>query len=150
MCLYLYIHNKYTQYTHICYVNKNFYFWMRLIAINNLTALLQCIACLTKKEKCLIGLIKLVVLWRIIYLFFFAGTWNHFGVQKGGWILMPSLTLFSGSTGWWVVMFKLTYLKETVLGSVYRWVDSRTIWSDAFLVQLHTGSPRGLKESKKV
>ncbi len=26
MCLYLYIHNKYTQHTHIYYVNKNFYF----------------------------------------------------------------------------------------------------------------------------
>ncbi len=26
MCVYLYIHNKYTQYTHIYYVNKNFYF----------------------------------------------------------------------------------------------------------------------------
>ncbi len=24
MCVYLYIHNKYTQYTHIYYVNKNF------------------------------------------------------------------------------------------------------------------------------
>ncbi len=35
MCLYLYIHNKYTQYTHIYCVNKNFYF----DAINRLTAL---------------------------------------------------------------------------------------------------------------
>ncbi len=26
MNVYLYIHNKYTQYTHIYYVNKNFYF----------------------------------------------------------------------------------------------------------------------------
>ncbi len=26
MCMSLYIHNKYTQYTHIYYVNKNFYF----------------------------------------------------------------------------------------------------------------------------
>ncbi len=25
MGVYLYIHNKYTQYTHIYYVNKNFY-----------------------------------------------------------------------------------------------------------------------------
>ncbi len=25
MCVYLYIHNKYTQYSHIYYVNKNFY-----------------------------------------------------------------------------------------------------------------------------
>ncbi len=24
VCVYLYIHNKYTQYTHIYYVNKNF------------------------------------------------------------------------------------------------------------------------------
>ncbi len=24
MCVYLYVHNKYTQYTHIYYVNKNF------------------------------------------------------------------------------------------------------------------------------
>ncbi len=39
MCVYLYIHNKYTQYTHIYYVNKNL-FWMRLIAINRLTALI--------------------------------------------------------------------------------------------------------------
>ncbi len=26
MCVYLYIHNKYTQYTYIYNVNKNFYF----------------------------------------------------------------------------------------------------------------------------
>ncbi len=39
MCLYLYIHNKYTQYTHIYYVNK-ILFWMRLIAIKRLTSLL--------------------------------------------------------------------------------------------------------------
>ncbi len=26
MWLYLYIHNKYTQYTHLYYVNKNIYF----------------------------------------------------------------------------------------------------------------------------
>ena len=26
MCVYLYIHNKYTQNTHIYYANKNFYF----------------------------------------------------------------------------------------------------------------------------
>ncbi len=26
MSVFLYIHNKYTQYTHISYVNKNFYF----------------------------------------------------------------------------------------------------------------------------
>ncbi len=31
MCVYLYIDNKYTQYTHIYYVNKNFY----LDAINH-------------------------------------------------------------------------------------------------------------------
>ncbi len=36
MCMYLYIHNKYTQYTHIYYVNKNAYFG--LIAINRLRA----------------------------------------------------------------------------------------------------------------
>ncbi len=39
MCVHLYIHNKYTQYTHTYYVNKNL-FWMRLITINNLTALI--------------------------------------------------------------------------------------------------------------
>ncbi len=39
MCVHLYIHNKYTQYTHIYYVNKQL-FWMRLIAINCLTALI--------------------------------------------------------------------------------------------------------------
>ncbi len=33
MCLYLYIHNKYTH-----YINKNL-FWMRLITINRLGAL---------------------------------------------------------------------------------------------------------------
>ncbi len=33
MCVYLYIHNKYTQYTLIYYVNKNFL----LDAINHLT-----------------------------------------------------------------------------------------------------------------
>ncbi len=27
MCLYLYIQNKYTQYTHIYYVNKYFFFF---------------------------------------------------------------------------------------------------------------------------
>ncbi len=39
MSVYLYIHNKYTEYTHIYYVNKNL-FWMRLITINHLTALI--------------------------------------------------------------------------------------------------------------
>ncbi len=28
MCVYLYIHNKYTQYTHIYYVNKNVYLYV--------------------------------------------------------------------------------------------------------------------------
>ncbi len=37
VCVYLCIHNKYTQYTYIYYANKNL-FWMRLIAINHLTA----------------------------------------------------------------------------------------------------------------
>ncbi len=37
--LYFYIHNKYTQYTYIYNVNKNL-FWMQLIAINRLTALI--------------------------------------------------------------------------------------------------------------
>ncbi len=36
MCLYLYMHNKYTQYTLVYYVNKNFI----LDAINRLTALI--------------------------------------------------------------------------------------------------------------
>ncbi len=27
MCVYLYIHNTYTQYTHIYYVNKMFFVW---------------------------------------------------------------------------------------------------------------------------
>ncbi len=39
MCVYLYIHNKYTQHTYIYYVTKKLLFWMRLIAINRLTAL---------------------------------------------------------------------------------------------------------------
>ncbi len=38
MCLYLYIHNKYTQHTHILCKQKCL-FWMRLITINHLTAL---------------------------------------------------------------------------------------------------------------
>ncbi len=33
VCVYLYIHNKYTQYTHIYYVNKNFYKQSRLIVL---------------------------------------------------------------------------------------------------------------------
>ncbi len=45
MCVYLYKHNKYTQYTHIYYVTKNL-FWMRLIAINRLTALKKEYFCL--------------------------------------------------------------------------------------------------------
>ncbi len=36
MCLYLYMHNKYTQYTLVYYVNKTFI----LDAINRLTALI--------------------------------------------------------------------------------------------------------------
>ncbi len=40
VCVYLYIHYKYTQYIYIYYVNNFFLFWMRLIAINNLTALI--------------------------------------------------------------------------------------------------------------
>ncbi len=38
MGVYLYIHNKYTQYTHICYVNKHKKHFI-LDAINHLTAL---------------------------------------------------------------------------------------------------------------
>ncbi len=38
MCVYLYIHNKYTQYTHILCKQK-LLFWMRLFAINSLTPL---------------------------------------------------------------------------------------------------------------
>ncbi len=38
MCVYSYIHNKYTPYTHIC--KQKLLFWMRLIAINHLTALI--------------------------------------------------------------------------------------------------------------
>ncbi len=39
MCLYLYIHNKYTQYKNI-YCVKKLLFWMRLITINHLTVLI--------------------------------------------------------------------------------------------------------------
>ncbi len=39
MCVYLYLHNKYTQYTHILCKQK-LLFWMRLIANNRLTALI--------------------------------------------------------------------------------------------------------------
>ncbi len=41
MCVYLYIHNKYTQYTHILLCEQKLLFWMRLIAINRLAALLN-------------------------------------------------------------------------------------------------------------
>ncbi len=42
MCVYLYIHKyEHTQYKYIYYVNKNLYYWVRLIAINRLTALLH-------------------------------------------------------------------------------------------------------------
>jgi len=37
VCVFIHIDNKYTQYTHIYYINK-LLFWMRLIAINRLTA----------------------------------------------------------------------------------------------------------------
>ncbi len=42
MCLYLYIHNKYTQHTHILYIlcKQKLLFWMWLVAINRLTALI--------------------------------------------------------------------------------------------------------------
>ncbi len=40
MFVYLSIHNKYTQHTHMYYVKKLFLFWMRLIVINHLTALI--------------------------------------------------------------------------------------------------------------
>ncbi len=41
MCVYVYIHNKYTQFTyiHIYNVKKKLLFWMRLIAINRLAEL---------------------------------------------------------------------------------------------------------------
>ncbi len=53
MCVYLYMHNKYTQHTqtHILYyVNKNLFFWMWLIAINRLTALIIIIIILHKSK----------------------------------------------------------------------------------------------------
>ncbi len=34
MCVYLYKHNKYTQYTHIYYVNKNFYLELYFLFYN--------------------------------------------------------------------------------------------------------------------
>ncbi len=39
MCVYLYMHNKYTQYTRLYYVKL--LFWMQLIVINRLTALIK-------------------------------------------------------------------------------------------------------------
>ncbi len=42
MYVYLYIHNKYTQYTHILCKQK-LLFWMQLITINRLTALIKSI-----------------------------------------------------------------------------------------------------------
>ncbi len=39
--MYLFIHNKYTQYTHVYYVNTFFFFLTRLITINCLTALIS-------------------------------------------------------------------------------------------------------------
>ncbi len=39
VCIYIYIYIIYTVHTHIYYVNKHL-FWMRLIAINRLTALI--------------------------------------------------------------------------------------------------------------
>ncbi len=41
ICVYLYIQNKYTQYTLIYDLNKNVYFGCDLIAINHLTALIK-------------------------------------------------------------------------------------------------------------
>ncbi len=43
--MWVYLYKKYTQYTNIYHVNKNF--WMRLIAINRLTALIY----IRRKEK---------------------------------------------------------------------------------------------------
>jgi len=40
MCVYLFIHNKYTQHTHILSKHK-LLFWIRLIVINHLTALVK-------------------------------------------------------------------------------------------------------------
>ncbi len=40
MCVCLYIHNKYTQYTHM-FCKQKLIFWMRLIMINHLTALIH-------------------------------------------------------------------------------------------------------------
>ncbi len=39
MYVYLYIHNTYTQYKHSILCQQNLLFWMRLIAMNHLTAL---------------------------------------------------------------------------------------------------------------
>ncbi len=39
VCIYI-DDNKSTQYTHLYYANKDFYFWMRLIATNRLTEVL--------------------------------------------------------------------------------------------------------------
>ncbi len=42
MCVYLYIHNKYTQSVHIhISCNQKLLFWMRLIMINHLTVLIK-------------------------------------------------------------------------------------------------------------
>ncbi len=41
MCVYLHIHNKYTQYTHTVLCKQNLLFWMQLIAINRLTAIIK-------------------------------------------------------------------------------------------------------------
>ncbi len=44
MCVYLYIYNTYTQYTHTHILCKQkLLFWMGLIAIHRLTALRLCI-----------------------------------------------------------------------------------------------------------
>ncbi len=47
MCVYLYIHNKYTKYTHINYINKTFI----LDAINHLTTLMRILLKTNKNDK---------------------------------------------------------------------------------------------------
>jgi len=67
MCVYLYIYNNYAWCTHIVLCKHKLVFWMRLIAINHLTALI--------KAKCLYY-IKQTVNVNWITLQWFSNNWN--------------------------------------------------------------------------
>ncbi len=127
MCVFLHIHNKYTQYTHILCKQKHL-FCVRLIAINRLTAQLQCellniLKCIRKEswKWCLISTLK----WHFYIKHVKKNQYNSFNTIKHtsfsqGYMLLKQVKLC-------FFLQSLTIISQKLLGKYLFKVNSSVV-----------------------